>query len=354
MKAAFADVAHGASSAPAWVDLRGDWSTLCARDARGTVACAFLDEDFSCVHAPCTGREPKHFRARPYRVPQIATTAIAVAPTFLLREDGSVSAFRLELDREAVLEDVPWFHGALTIDAASGELFPVSGIAVSDNIQSATTTCARMPANEIRCSMPTSSFRPPKQLTLRMASSAISIGWQFACAITATAARAVMCWGANNKGQLGDGTRRSSDAAVLVRGLGDVIQIDATASSACALRADGRVACWGRGWDGDTHDTPQWVPGLTNIAEIAVGLDYLCARLRSGAITCLGKNDHQQLGSNEATEGLGHSTIDGLDAVVHVVALQDTTCALRSNHSIVCWGRFMAPETITLPTSGQL
>ena len=349
VKASFAGNANDVSSAPAWVDLRADESTLCARDATGAVACAVLESVPSCLNAACTGREPHHFRATTLKVPPIAASAIAVAHTaWVIGDDGGVGTFRLEHDGEPKLDDVPWFHGALAIEATSYGIGPASGVAVTDNIQFATLACARMPNGEIRCTMPTNSFYPPVQLTLLVPSSAITVGWGFACAITASA-RAVMCWGVNAQGQLGDGTRRPSQAATLVRGVDDAIQVDAWGAAACAVRADGRVACWGHTyWDEVVHDTPQWIPELTNVAEIALGFDHICARLRSGVIACFGKNDRQQLGSVEASEDVGRSTIGGLGGVVKIVAIGRGTCALRSNHSIVCWGMQVAPQTIAL------
>lgn len=326
---------------------------LCARDAKETFVCGALETVSSCTTTPCTYREPHHFIVKPQRVPPITANAIAVAHTaWITRDDGSVNAFHFERDGEPKLEDVPWFHGALAIEATSFELYPPPpNIAVSDNIRDATQACARMPNNEIRCTMPTYSFQPTEQLTILLPSTAITVGYKFACAITATRAHAVMCWGANLQGQLGDGSRRPSDAAMLVRGLSDIGQVDAHAASACAVRADGRVACWGHTyWDEDEHDTPVWIPDLTNVAEIALGFDSLCARLKTGVITCFGKNDHQQLGSAAANEDIiGRSTIDGLSDVVKLVSIGSGTCALRADHSIVCWGDNVAPEIISFP-----
>lgn len=318
----------------AWTDLRADAFSLCARDASGAFACAQVDAHSS------------HFRLTPYVVPSVAVKAIAVAePAWLERNDGSVIVLHLKTDDAPKIDEVPWFHGALAIEATSFEFPPHT----DDTFHVATLACARMPENEIRCTMPTTPALPPEQLSILLPNSAVSVGYKFACAITATRTRSVMCWGLDSKGQLGDGTRRSSDAAVQVRDLGDVVQVDAFASSACAVRSDGRVACWGHtNWDDEDHDAPYFIPALTNVVEVSLGSDFLCARLKSGSISCFGKNDRGQLGGGADSDDIGVSTIEGLGGVVKLVSLGDATCALRADHSIVCWGRHVAPETISL------
>ena len=66
-------------------------------------------------------------------------------------------------------------------------------------------------------------------------------GREFTCALTD--AGAVQCWGGNDRGQLGNGTKGPSIEPVQVIGLeSGVTAITAGASRACALRADGTVA----------------------------------------------------------------------------------------------------------------
>ena len=62
--------------------------------------------------------------------------------------------------------------------------------------------------------------------------------------------RTVICWGLNDKRQLGDTTTINRSSPLLpVRDLSGVfagvVEIAAARNSTCALRADGTVACWG-------------------------------------------------------------------------------------------------------------
>jgi alpha-tubulin suppressor-like RCC1 family protein len=80
----------------------------------------------------------------------------------------------------------------------------------------------------------------------------------------------VRCWGANDRGQLGDGTVVSRFEPMPVAELSDVIWIDAGAAHACAARRDGTVWCWGSNQYGqlgngrfmENRTTPVRVEGL--------------------------------------------------------------------------------------------
>ena len=62
------------------------------------------------------------------------------------------------------------------------------------------------------------------------------------------------CWGANESGQLGNGTTDSSNVPVPVTGLKDVEAIVAGGAHSCARRTDGTVWCWGANTSGQLGD----------------------------------------------------------------------------------------------------
>jgi len=68
---------------------------------------------------------------------------------------------------------------------------------------------------------------------------------EHACAVDDTGQ--VWCWGRNDMGQLGDGTRQDRESPVKVRGLSDAVSVGVGFERTCAVRQSGRVACWGVG-----------------------------------------------------------------------------------------------------------
>ena len=62
------------------------------------------------------------------------------------------------------------------------------------------------------------------------------------------------CWGRNNRGQLGDGTRTPRALPVRVAGIDDVIAVAAGDGHTCAATAAGAVFCWGADDTGQLGD----------------------------------------------------------------------------------------------------
>ena len=102
----------------------------------------------------------------------------------------------------------------------------------------------------------------------------------------------VVCFGANDRGQLGDGTRTGRSEAAPVRGLrGAVAQLAMGYGTVCARYADGTVDCWGS-LALNNMTAPTRVPGLDDATDIATRLTTSCAvRARDGNIWCWGTLD---------------------------------------------------------------
>jgi alpha-tubulin suppressor-like RCC1 family protein len=82
---------------------------------------------------------------------------------------------------------------------------------------------------------------------------AVAAGLAHTCAIRG--AGAVVCWGRNSDGQLGDGTRGDPRARPApVPGLDDAAALALGAHHTCALRRTGAVVCWGANDRGQLGD----------------------------------------------------------------------------------------------------
>jgi len=173
---------------------------------------------------------------------------------------------------------------------------------------------------------------------------AIATGGAHTCALRAD--RTVVCWGANESGQLGNAKRSGFEhVPASVAGLTGVVELVAGSAHTCARSADGAIACWGAndaGQLGDgTHDartTPKVVAGLTDVVELAAGAKHTCARSKQGTIKCWGSNAHGQVGAGRASAtplavpGIANATRVGAGPTA------DHTCAATKGGPLLCWG----------------
>ena len=81
---------------------------------------------------------------------------------------------------------------------------------------------------------------------------AIAAGYNHNCAVLASGE--ARCWGWNDAGQLGDGTKDSSATPIAVAALAHVTAITGGGFHTCAVSADGTVACWGSNDSGQLGD----------------------------------------------------------------------------------------------------
>lgn len=159
---------------------------------------------------------------------------------------------------------------------------------------------------------------------------------------------AVLCWGDNADGQLGDGTTAIRPAPVPVTGIVDAVEITAGAEATCARTNAGAVLCWGREGAagsidaGDAappmHKTAVAVSGVTTAAGIAAGDHHVCARLMDGTAVCWGDNRKGQLGDGSKTASSTPVVVSGATDVAEIAAGGDHSCLRRSDGAVQCWG----------------
>ena len=119
---------------------------------------------------------------------------------------------------------------------------------------------------------------------------------------------------------------------------GFVVQAQGNGDHVAALRDDGTVVTWGVG----PHAlTPTPFPFDGTVVELAMGSDFLCARLDGGELQCEG------LGGPAAPNWL--NDFDDVEGAVSVVAGWSHACALLESAEVTCQGDAPTPTAAGLP-----
>ena len=183
---------------------------------------------------------------------------------------------------------------------------------------------------------------------------AITSGIMHSCALLSSGS--VKCWGANNYGQLGDGTTSNRNEPAQVSGLtSGVVSISGGYEHTCAVLTNGEAKCWGRNGYGELGDgttTNRNVPTsvkvdgqpISGIASISGGLRHTCAITTGGAAKCWGYNALASLGNGTLTDSLTPVNVVGLGSgVLSIEAGKGfATCATVTGSSVMCWGHSWA------------
>jgi alpha-tubulin suppressor-like RCC1 family protein len=150
----------------------------------------------------------------------------------------------------------------------------------------------------------------------------IDLGSRYSCSASGSA---LWCWGQNDVGQIGDGSVYTSTGTSSSVNVGNFGQFSlGLAKTTCAIGIDGKTYCWGANQAGQIGDgttvqrnSPTQVQGLAGSALSVSSGGYAdatagsqtCAVLSSGAVQCWGYNNYGQVGNGNTTNQTAPSTV---------------------------------------------
>jgi len=140
----------------------------------------------------------------------------------------------------------------------------------------------------------------------------------------------------------------AAPSCFLRRGTGcaEVAQLALGAAFTCARLVDGSVWCWGaRDWgqvgdrvvDGATPAPPTRLE-LPPARDLVAGDDHACVATVAGDVLCWGRSFEQQVGPSEAGWVAAPTPVAMPAPVVSLAAAARATCALLADGRVACWG----------------
>lgn len=173
--------------------------------------------------------------------------------------------------------------------------------------------------------------------------SRVETGFLTSCGVAAGTA---YCWGHNNVAQTGSGGPSTPvQTPVEVSGGASWKRVAVTTYSTCGLQQDGSGWCWGDGAFGALgagpgvllSNVPVAVAGTQDWASLDLGLFTACGVKANGRLLCWGDNSVGSVGDGVPGNRLRPTTLPGRWTSVSVTDL--TACAVRTDNSVWCWGR---------------
>lgn len=192
--------------------------------------------------------------------------------------------------------------------------------------------------------------------TVQLAAARVPIGddvREVACGEAHTCALdgdgALWCWGRNDHGQLGQGDDAPRDLPVEVRLPALALHVGSGENHVCVVLVDGRLACWGHNTEGqlgldDAFGSPDVrVPTLVGAERdwtfVAGHQGSACGLRGQGLLHCWGRNSDDQLGlgpSGPVQRRYPTQVDDGVWS--RVEPGQNHGCGLDATGALLCWG----------------
>ena len=183
------------------------------------------------------------------------------------------------------------------------------------------------------------------------------------------------CWGSNTSGQLGDNSTTQRNSPTPVSGGGSWEMVSAAFGNgfshhSCGIKSDRTIWCWGSNGNGRTGLNtgagntlvPAQISGGGTWKALSVASFHVCAIKSDDTLHCWGSNNYGASGQNVAfgdtlvpTEVFGGGQWKQVSArgFGSFSMSYDSTCAVKSDNTLYCWGENTNGKTALNLTSGN-
>ena len=173
---------------------------------------------------------------------------------------------------------------------------------------------------------------------------AVSLGTDHSAAITRDGK--LYTWGANDYGQLGDGTTTQRNTPTYI--MDNVASISMGDYHSAAITKDGKLYTWGRNDEGQVGDGTRYVRYspkhvMSNVSSVELGTFHSAAITKDGNLYVWGYNIHGQLGDGTTTRSTKPKYL--MNGVASVNLGLYHSAAIKKDGKLYVWG---------LNSSGQL
>jgi alpha-tubulin suppressor-like RCC1 family protein len=157
---------------------------------------------------------------------------------------------------------------------------------------------------------------------------------------------AAYCWGYNLNGQLGDATHTDHASPAPVNGAMTWLALSAGGSLTCGIAADSTAYCWGWNLYGQVGDStnidrssPTAVKGGHKFIAISTGSFHSCGVGSDGQAYCWGANDYGELGTGNQSPSIAPAAVQGGLLFQSIEVGYYHTCGLTVDGAGYCWGQ---------------
>ena len=216
-------------------------------------------------------------------------------------------------------------------------------------------TCAILAGGDVHCwgengDLQLGSSGPstatPRQVEGVSGAALVATGERHSCVLLAGSGR-VVCWGGNDRGQLGVGnTGAAALAGDAVEGSDGWSDLSASGAHTCAVDDDTNVWCWGDNQfgqvsadAGDIASSPEDSLTLFDSAiRVAAGGRHSVALIDDDSLTTWGEDSSPALGRGDPASSDPYTiVVDAFDAR-SISAGAEHTCGIGTDRGVRCWG----------------